>query len=132
MASLDTNVLVRWLVRDDEQQLARVQAIFEGAARRGELLFVPLTVALELEWVLRSKYGLDKAAVLAVFNALLETREIEFHEEGAVERAIHVYRLGRAEFADCLHVGASGAMGRAPLLTFDVAAARLPGVDLVT
>ncbi|HYB50929.1 MAG TPA: type II toxin-antitoxin system VapC family toxin [Burkholderiaceae bacterium] len=132
MASLDTNVLVRWLIKDDERQLAVVQTVFEAAAHREEPLFVPLTVVLELEWVLRSRYGFGKTAILAVFNALLETREIEFHEEGAVERAIHAYRLGRAEFTDCLHMGISGAFERTPLLTFDVAAARLPGVDLIS
>jgi len=131
MASLDTNVLVRWLIKDDERQLAAVQAIFETAARHERSLFVPLTVTLEFEWVLRSRYGLGKTAILAVFNALLGTREIEFHEEGAVEHAIHAYRLGRAEFADCLHMGISGAFGRSPLRTFDMGAARLPGVELI-
>jgi len=132
MASLDTNVLARWLIKDDERQLAAVQAIFEAATRREESLFVPLTVTLELEWVLRSRYGLGKTAILAVFNALLEAREIEFHEEGAVERAIHAYRLGRADFADCMHMGISGAFEQGPLLTFDVGAARLPGVKLIS
>ena len=63
------------------------------------------TVMPELEWVLRSRYRFDKATVLQAFNALLETQELEFQTEAALERALHLYRQGAAEFADCLHAG---------------------------
>ena len=130
MPGLDTNVLVRWLVEDDDDQAARVQRLFE-AARTGQVpLFIPSTVVLELEWVLRSRYRFDKAIVLQTFNALLETQELEFQGEAALERALHLYRQGVAEFADCLHAGICGAADRSPLLTFDEKAARLPEIQL--
>jgi predicted nucleic-acid-binding protein len=93
-------------------------------------LFVRTTVALEVEWVLRSCYGFDKAAVLATFNALLETQELEFQDEAAIEQALHLYRGGTAAFADCLHAGLCIAAARAPLITFDEKAAKLPKVQL--
>jgi len=131
MPSLDTNILVRWLVEDDHKQTASVQKLFESA-RAGELmLFVPSTVALELEWVMRSRYEFEKATVLAAFNALLETQEIEFQDEAALEHALDQYRAGAAEFADCLHAGISRAADRAPLLTFDNKAARSENVDML-
>lgn len=129
MPSLDTNVLVRWLVEDDDRQAARSQRLFEVARVNETSLFVPITVMLELEWVLRSRYQLDKATVLGTFNALLETQELEFQDEAALERALHLYRLGLAEFADCVHAGICAAAGRTPMLTFDERAARLPGVE---
>ena len=104
MPSLDTNVLVRWLVEDDRKQTARVQTLFDSARDGQFVLFVPSTVALELEWVLRSRYQFEKSSVLAAFIALLEAREIEFQDEAALERALDQFRLGVAEFADCLHV----------------------------
>lgn len=131
MAGLDTNVLVRWLVADDDGQTAQVQRLFESARASQSAFFVPTTVMLELEWVLRSRYRLDKAAVLLAFNALLETQELEFEAEAAIERALHLYRQAAAEFADCLHAGLCGASGKAPLLTFDVKAARLPDTALI-
>lgn len=131
MPGLDTNLLVRWLVDDDDTQTAQVQALFDAARRAGDTLFVPTTVVLELEWVLRSRYGMDKPAVLLGLNALLETRELELQAEAALECALHQYRQGRAEFADCLHAGLCSAAGHAPLLTFDAKAARLPQVTLV-
>ena len=131
MAGLDTNVLVRWLVADDDAQVARVQALLESGRSAGETYFVPTTVLLELEWVLRSRYRLDKPAILLAMNALLETHEFDIQAEPALERALHLYRQGRAEFADCLHAGLCAAAGRAPLLTFDAQAARLPQVELI-
>jgi predicted nucleic-acid-binding protein len=128
MPGLDTNVLVRWLVEDDDTQVARAKNLFETARSRRTTLFVPDTVMLELEWVLRSRYGFDKSTVLGAFSALLETQELEFQTESAIERALHLYRLGAAEFRDCLHAGICGAADRSPMLTFDERAARLPSV----
>lgn len=131
MSGIDTNVLVRWLVDDDARQSKQIAVLFDDCAQHGVALFVPITVVLELEWVLRSRYGLDKASIVSAMAALLETRELEFQLEPAVERALHTYRQGKADFADCLHAGLCAAEDRAPLLTFDAKAARLPDAQLV-
>jgi predicted nucleic-acid-binding protein len=124
---LDTNVLVRWLVADDDDQTQRAPKLFKSAVSRQAALFVPSTVMLELEWVLRSRYRFDKNTVLQAFSALLETQELEFQAEEALERALHAYRQGAAEFADCLHAGLCAAADRAPLLTFDEKGRANPG-----
>jgi predicted nucleic-acid-binding protein len=131
MPGVDTNVLVRWLVGDDDRQTARAQRLFESARANQTTLFVPGTVMLELEWVLRSRYRFDKPTVLGTFGALLETQELEFQDEAALEQALHLYRQGTAEFADCVHTGMCAAAARTPLLTFDRSAARLPNVELL-
>jgi len=131
MPGLDTNVLVRWIVDDDPRQAARVQRLFEDAHQQRSPLFVPSTVMLELEWVLRSRYKFDKWTVLGAFNALLETQELEFQDEPALERALSFYRRNSADFADCLHTGQCGSAGRAPMVTFDETAAQLPSVELL-
>jgi predicted nucleic-acid-binding protein len=131
MPGLDTNVLVRWIVDDDPRQATRVQRLFEEVREQGVPLFVPSTVMLELEWVLRSRYRSDKSTVLGAFNALLETQELEFQDEPALERALSLYRQSSADFADCMHCGQCGSAGRAPMITFDDAAARLPNVELL-
>lgn len=127
MAGVDTNVLIRWLMDDDAGQVACVRKAFSAALERSESLFVSSTVVLELEWVLRSRYGLDKAHVLSAFNALLETQELVFQSENALEQALHFYRSTSAGFADCLHVGICAEAGQLPMLTFDLKAAKIPG-----
>jgi predicted nucleic-acid-binding protein len=131
LSTLDTNVLVRLLVSDDVQQARQAEMLAADAERTGEALFVPLTVALELEWVLRSRYGFAKERILMTFASLLETREIEFQEEASVERALFLYRAQRADFAECLHVCCAITNERLPLVTFDRQAAKLPGARLL-
>lgn len=131
MPGLDTNVLVRWIVDDDPRQATRVQKLFEEVRETRSPLFVPSTVMLELEWVLRSRYKFDKSTILSAFNALLETQELEFQDEPALERALSSYRQSSADFADCMHAGQCGSAGRTPMITFDDTAARLPNVELL-
>jgi len=131
MASLDTNVLVRWLVDDTPAQSRQIEALFKAAQKRGETFFVPITVVLELEWVLRSRYGYSRADVFAALNALLDTQELEIQFEAAVEIALQAFDGGSVDFADCLHTGIGLAQQREPLLTFDVKAARLAGARLL-
>jgi predicted nucleic-acid-binding protein len=130
--SVDTNVLVRLLAADDAKQAAQATALMQRAARTGESLFVPLTVVLELEWVLRSRYRYPKDQILSTLSSLLETRELVFQEEAAVEHALHYYRRGRVDFAECLHLGCAASAGQLPMMTFDRSAARIEGARLVS
>ena len=131
MAGVDTNLLARLLAGDDAGQLHQVLALIHSARQQGQPLFVPITVMLELEWVLRSRYGYDKQAISNAIGHLLETREFEFQSEAALERALHAFNEGKADFADCLHAGLCAAAGHAPLFTFDAKAARLADVQRV-
>jgi predicted nucleic-acid-binding protein len=128
VTALDTNVLVRLLTGDDTRQAARARALVEKSA---EPLFVPLTVALELEWVLRARYACSRDTVILTFVRLLETRELDFQEEASVERAIFLYRSTNADLGECLHAATAITHERAPLKTFDRKAARLEGVELL-
>jgi predicted nucleic-acid-binding protein len=130
MAGIDTNILVRWLVADDPVQSARASALFGSVHSAASTLLVPLTVVLELEWVLRSRYRFDKADILQTLGGLLSVGELEFQMEDAVEYALHAYRHGDAGFADCLHAGICRTLDRQPLMTFDTQAARLPKAEL--
>jgi predicted nucleic-acid-binding protein len=131
MAALDTNVLVRFLVRDDARQGAAAQRLIRGAVDAGEALFVPVTVVLELEWVLRSSFGLPKPGVLQALFGLLGSFELVFESEGAVEAALGHYADSKADFADCLHAALALMAGEQPLWTFDKAAAKVDGAKLL-
>ncbi len=131
MAALDTNVLVRLLVQDDPAQHAAATGLIRRCVDAGETLYVPVTVALELEWVLRSSFGFSKEAVIRTLAQMLSTIEIRFESEGAFEVALACFAQSSADFSDCLHVALAGAAGEQPLWTFDRAASRLDGARLV-
>ena len=125
--ALDTNVLVRFVVQDDASQLATARGLIARYVSRGQALFVPLSVWLELEWVLRSRYRFSKDQVLHALAQLLAARELSFENEAALELALLHYRQGVADFSDCVHAALAAQAGCRPFWTFDEKAARLPG-----
>jgi predicted nucleic-acid-binding protein len=131
MASLDTNVLVRYLVQDDEPQFLLAKKLIRAAVRASETLYIPVTVMLEMEWVLRSNFKFSKAQVTGMLSALLSSRELSFESETAAEIALALYVKGNADFADCMHVALAHVAGESPLWTFDRAAAKVDGARLV-
>ena len=129
MPALDTKILARYIVEDDAAQLAAARRLIRTCVDQQRTLFVPITVALELEWVLRASFGFAKEAVLDVLASLLSAAELSFESEHALEVALQLYRSGTADFADCLHVALAAQAGELPLWTFDKRAARVDGAQ---
>jgi predicted nucleic-acid-binding protein len=131
MAALDTNVLVRYIVQDDAAQLAAAKRLISRCVGEGLTLFVPVTVVLELEWVLRSNFEFGKDDVLRTLSSLFSAAELSFESERALEVALQLFRKGAADFADCLHVTLATQAGESPLWTFDKSAAKVSGAQLL-
>ena len=131
MAALDTSVLVRYIVQDDAAQLAAAKRLISRCVAEGLTLFVPVTVVLELEWVLRSSLEFGKNDVLLTLSSLLSAAELTFESEQALEVALQLFRKGSADFADCLHVALATQVGQQPLWTFDKGAAKVSGAQLL-
>jgi len=127
LSSLDTNVLVRYLVNDDANQHAQAARFIESQDNE-TALFIPITVSLELEWVLRTRYGVNKEGIISVYTQLLETAGLELQDEASVERALSLYTEYSADFADCLHLALSISNQQLPLVTFDKKASKIPSV----
>ena len=132
MAALDTNILVRYLVQDDAEQFSKAQQLIAQSLANGETLFVPVTVLIELEWVLRSRYALPKPVLLSTIASLLSAAELAIDQESAIEAALIAYQGGNADFSDCVHTALAHLAGQSPLWTLDVKAARLEGASLLS
>lgn len=115
--ALDTNLLVRLLTNDDPQQAHQVADLIEASAA----CFVPITVVLELEWVLRGAYQLPREAIIRAFRGLMAIRHLHLEHEEQVWQALDAYGQG-VDFADALHLLRSE--GCSALVTFDRAFAR--------
>jgi predicted nucleic-acid-binding protein len=125
MLGLDTNVLVRFLVRDDEVQFEKARRLVKREVAARETVFVSLLVLLETEWVLRSRYQVAKAETLNVFSSLLDAAEIRFEDEAALEEALFVWKDNSADFADCLIGAHNRRLGCRATATFDAKAVKL-------
>lgn len=131
MRGLDTNILVRLLLRDDRQQSELARRTIERALAAGEPLIVGTMAFLETEWALRSHTGLRKAEVILLFKQLLEARDVVFENEGVIEQALYSYKNGGADFADCLLIAQYLHLGCETMLTFDVRASRVLGGEFL-
>jgi predicted nucleic-acid-binding protein len=128
---LDTNLLVRLLVRDDPAQAQRARAFVEAHSSPEDPAWVSQVVLCELVWVLTAGYGYRRAEVADVLQALLSTGSLLVEEASLVSRAVAEYRRGAADFADCLLARLNRARGCSTTGTFDRKAARLEGFTLV-
>ena len=101
MIAADTNVALRLILNDDEQQVA---VIVSRMAE--EPMFLPLTVVLETGWVLASRYAMDREQVAVAMAALLALDRIEISRADLVAWAIERFRAG-ADWADMIHLVAA-------------------------
>ena len=131
MSALDTNVLVRYIVQDGSSQLAAAKRLIRLCVAEGSPLFVPVTVVLELERVLRSSFAFGKDDVLMTLSSLFSADELTFESEHALEIALQLFHKESAGFADCLHVALATQAGEQPLWTFDKGAAKVSGAQPV-
>jgi len=127
MLGIDTNVLVRFLVRDDEAQYEQARRLIRRELQAGQPVFVSQLVLLETEWVLRSRYSLDKEAISSVISGLLDAIDVQLEDEPSVEAALNIWANSTAGFADCLIGVRNRRLGCRSTATFDAKAAKLPG-----
>jgi predicted nucleic-acid-binding protein len=100
--AIDTNVIVRYLTDDHPEQSPRARAIIDGGP-----VFVPVTVVLETEWVLRSAYDYDRADVVEALRAFGGLPTVSIEDADKVAGALDLAMRG-LDFADALHLGRSG------------------------
>ena len=99
MIGLDTNVLVRYLTRDDEAQWKQAEEIISNA----ESCFISNIVLCELIWVLRGKfYKYSQSEILRIIELLLQSSKLNFANRTVVYQALRLNRSGKADFADYL------------------------------
>lgn len=125
MIGIDTSVLVRYLVRDSEEQFRAADRIF-GSLSRDTPGFIALVTVAETYWVLARRLRLSRAECLRVVRALVQSEVLEFEDGETVVRALQLAEAG-ADFADALIEGSMQLFGVAETVTFDRAAAQRLG-----
>lgn len=131
MIAVDTNILVRFLVRDDDQQAEAVRNRLKQAESRRERLKIPLIVVLEVIWVLESAYDQTRSDILDAIRDLRQMPVFEFESDDVIERLLNDGLTYRADLADILVARAAEASGCDSGITFDKQAAKLPFFSLL-
>ena len=119
MIGLDTNVLVRYIVRDDAAQTALATELIESKCTDADPGFVSQLVLIELFWVLSRGYGYAKPILVEVLSRLLASAEMDIEAVSEAWAALQMYESGAADFADYL-IGCRGrSSGCEVTYTFD-------------
>lgn len=102
----DTNVIVRLLTADEPRQTEQARRLFET-----ETVFLPKTVILEAEWVLRRLYRQERLPINRAFEALLSLPNVRCEDEPAIRQALE-WNRANLDFADALHLASGGTAER--------------------
>src|SRR5262245_55269786 len=120
MRAVDTNVLVRLLVRDDAKQAAAAEAFVRNGAWLSHL------VLAESLWVLSSVYNARPPQIVAAITMLLEHEQLVIQDADVVASALKHFRAHPSlGFSDCLFLEVARKAGHLPLGTFDRALSKL-------
>ncbi len=130
MIALDTNVLVRFLVCDDEAQAESARSLLASLSAE-QPGFVCREVTLELVSVLERAYGFTRNQIADVLEQLVSTEALVVEAAADIAQAAYRYGTGDAEFSDLMILAAAERSRALPLYTFDQKAARLEGVTLL-
>jgi predicted nucleic-acid-binding protein len=115
MKAVDTNVLARFFINDPDDAEAVLQKPAAVASLSGSV-FVPVSVTLEFEWVMRGFYELPREDIQKVFQALCGLENVLIEDREVVLSALAAYKQG-LDFADALHLARS--VHCCAFLTFD-------------
>lgn len=122
MRAVDTNVLVRLVIRDDAKQAGVAETFVADG------VWVSQLVLAETMWVLRANYAFDAAGIAGTVEMLLNKKEVFLENADVVAAALdHFRRRPSLRFFDCLILEAARKAGHLPVGTFDKALATLDG-----
>jgi len=123
LIGLDTNVLLRLLVDDAEEQASRQRVLaarlIEGAEAAGERLFVTDVALCEIVWAMRYTYRVPRATIRETLGALVRTKHFTFERPEGLGRAVTAFGAGRGDFADYLIRERAREAGCGTVATFD-------------
>ena len=117
MIAVDTNILARFYCDDpDDPEAGRQQMVAKRVMLDSAAIFVPLTVVLEFEWVMRGFYEAEPKSFCDAIAHLLGMPHVTVERWEAVNDAVNLHRRG-LDFADALHWACSASCSQ--FMSFD-------------
>ena len=130
MIALDTNVIVRFLVQDDEKQ-SKAAITFVNSLTAHERGYICREVIIEVVWVLERAYHLPRKQIVPAIEGLISSRELVVEDGERVGVALSRYLSGGAGFSDRMILLASETAECSGLATFDKTLAKDRGTILL-
>ena len=130
MKAIDTNILIRFLIGDDELQAKKVYTIFKNAESEKKALFVPLLVVLEMIWILESVYEISRSEILDSISDILLMPILKFDQQPALQQLVHSAQGNKYDLSDLLIAHSAAVNGCEAVITFDKKASKFKLFEL--
>ena len=118
-AFVDTSVILRILVKDDDIKRKAAEKMLQTAMQRGETLFLLPVAVLEVVWVLKKVYKYERTSIREIVEAILNTPALKVEMEEVFRRALVVYVDKNVKFADAVMGYWGLAQGFSTVYTYD-------------
>ena len=118
-AVIDTNLLVRYLINDDQKKAEAVDNLLDRAAKGEVRIIVPSVVIAELVWVLESFYQLKADAILELAEAIINTSGLDVTDKSTIIPALRLYKSKKIDFIDAWIIEFAKERGVKAIYTFD-------------
>ena len=116
---IDTNLLVRYLVNDDQKKADAVDNLLDRAIKGEARIIVPSVVIAELVWVLESFYQLKADVILELVEAIVNTSVLDVTDKSMVISALRLYKNRNIDFIDAWIIEFAKERGIKTIYTFD-------------
>ncbi len=126
MIALDTNVLLRYIMQDDQAQARKATKAIEKLTPE-KPAFISCIVLCEVNWVLQTAYRISKHDRLNVLQDILSVSVFDVERQEVCRKALQLYRIGKADFSDYLIQQIALHEGYDTVLSFDKKAHKSPG-----
>ena len=131
MIGLDSNIVIRYLVQDDEAQTRKVNRFFEKELTPERPGYINHITLCEIAWVLKRCYGVPKPELVTILDGLLTTKQLLIENIEIAWKALRAFDAGNGDFSDALIAYSNQIHGCEYSLTFDKKAAKLEPMKLL-
>lgn len=131
MRGIDTNILVRFITKDDLKQYKLAKQFLLTECSKSHPGYICSVVLAELAWVLKKVYEADRGSLTTIIKQLLRIEQLEVAERDAVVRALVHFQNSKTDFADCLMGELNHLAGCQTTLTLDKTASKLNTFELL-
>ena len=130
MIGLDTNILVRFFVKDDEAQSKKATVLLKSLTANHPG-FVSQVALVEFVWVLSRTYKVERRIIAGIIQEILLAEELVVEDAKSVWNALHLFASAKTDFADCMIAQTGHIAGCEYTATFDATAAKLVNMQLL-
>ena len=131
MIGLDTNILVRYLTQDDQEQAKKAVKLIESNLSQKQSMFINNIVFCELIWVLERGYKYSKQQIASAIRILLSAQEFAFEQLDSLWIALDKYEKDNIDFSDALIGELNKSYKCTHTYSFDTQASKMSNFELL-